>query len=75
MVITATKVEIHMSFVGNFTSYPLIKLKSTTTPATGHAAIIKTAIFAVCVNGAMVKIPSTHKGKKIFLLKGIFLKK
>lgn len=62
MVITATKVEIHMSFVGNFTSYPLIKLKSTTTPATGHAAIIKTANLAVCVNGVMVKMPSTHNG-------------
>ena len=34
----ATKVDKHINLVGNFTSKLLIKLKSTTTPATGQAS-------------------------------------
>ena len=45
-VTIASIVDKHINSVGNLMSYLFIKLKSTTTPATGQAAIIKTDILA-----------------------------
>ena len=45
-VTIASIVDKHINSVGNLMSYLFIKLKSTTTPATGQAAIIETDILA-----------------------------
>ena len=63
----ATKVDKHINLVGNFTSKLLIKLKSTTTPATGQAAIIKVVILAIDGSGKISKKPKIINGKNKFL--------
>ena len=60
-VTIASIVDKHINSVGNLMSYLFIKLKSTTTPATGQAAIIKTDILAKWVNGINQRIPETVK--------------